>query len=328
MSRAHHAPETTMTCRHGKQQATGWTWAAISLLALAAAFFSTHAAGAQTRQETFASPDAAVSALVAAAKAGDAKGIRTVLGNDPGDLSSGDPVADKALREKFVADFDAKHSLAPSGDAVKLIIGKDDFPFAFPLVKTADGKWRFDTLSGKDELLARRIGENELSAIKVLQAIVDAERDYASADRNGNGVLEYALKFASSPGKHDGLYWPTKAGEAPSPLGDLVVRAAGEGYRAKQGTPTPFHGYYFRLLKGQTRNAAGGALNYVVKGRAIGGFAVIAYPAKYASSGIMSFMVNQDGVVFQADLGPQTQAKASAMQKFDPGTGWSKVTTP
>ena len=323
-----HALETTMDHQYGKASVTGWGWGAILLVVLVVMLLvSTRVIGAQTKQQTFATPDEAVNALVAAAKANDVKAIRAVLGNDPGDLSSGDPVADKTLREQFVAAYDAKHAIAASGEAMRLTIGNDDFPFAFPLVKTGD-RWRFDTQAGKDELLARRIGENELNVIKVLQAIFDAEREYASADRNGNGVVEYAMKFASTAGKHDGLYWPAKAGEPQSPLGPLVVQATGEGYTVKKGTPTPFHGYYYRILKGQTKNAAGGATDYVVRGHAIGGFAVIAYPAKYASSGIMTFMVNQDGVVYQSDLGPKTQAKASAMQKFDPGTGWSKVTTP
>ena len=190
------------------------------------------------------------------------------------------------MRRQFVASYDAKHALVPTGDATTLIIGNDDFPFAFPLVKTAD-RWRFDTQAGKEELRARRIGENELDAIKVLQAIVDAERDYASADRNGNGVPEYAMKFTSSPGKHDGLFWPTKEGEPPSPLGLLVAKATSEGYQKNTKGPTPYRGYYYRLLKGQGANAPMGALDYVVRGRAIGGFAVVAYPAKYGSSGIM-----------------------------------------
>jgi hypothetical protein len=280
-----------------------------------------------TAQKTYATPEAAVEALVAAAKIDDVNAIRAILGTTPGELSSGDAVADKALREQFAAAYDAKHALTAKGDLMTLTIGNDEFPFAFPLIKAND-RWHFDAHAGKDELVARRIGENELQAIQVMKAIVDAERDYASADRNGDGVYDYALKFASSPGKKDGLYWPTQTDEPPSPLGDLVVRAAGEGYKSTKGSPTPYHGYFYRMLKGQTASATGGATDFIVKGHAIAGFAVIAYPAKYASSGIMTFMVNQDGVVYQADLGPATQAKASRMQKFDPGSGWSKVATP
>jgi hypothetical protein len=303
-------------------RASGWTWLLPVLLALA--LFAHGAQAAGPAQTTFTTPEDAVAALVQAIKAHDRAGFRAVLGHAPGAISSGDPVADRALGEKFVAAYDAKHAIVRDGDTAKLTIGNDDFPFAFPLVKTGD-KWRFDTAAGKDELLARRIGENELYAIKVMQAIVDAQQEYASADRDGDGVLAYARKFASAKGKRDGLYWPTKAGEPTSPLGELVVQAAGEGYKAKQGEPTPYHGYYYRMLAGQGKDAAGGAVDYVVRGRAIGGFAAVAYPAKYGSSGVMTFIVNQDGKVFQADLGPGTAAKAAGMKRFDPGTGWSPV---
>ncbi|MCC6194277.1 MAG: DUF2950 domain-containing protein [Burkholderiales bacterium] len=296
-------------------------------IATLAAFALSFAAGAlaASPQQTFASPDDAVAALIAAVKANDVKAMRGVLGNAEGALSSGDKVADRAAAQGFVADFDAKHSIARDGDTAKLVIGKEDFPFAFPLVKTGD-RWRFDTAAGVDELKARRIGENELSTIKVLQAIVDAQREYASVDRDGDGVVAYARKLISSPGKHDGLFWPTKAGEKASPLGPLVADAAAEGYgkdKGKGAAPRPFHGYYFRALKGQAAGAAGPGIDYVVHGRQIGGFAVIAYPAKYASSGIMTFIVNQDGKVYQRDLGPDTHAKAAAIQRFDPGKGWS-----
>jgi Protein of unknown function (DUF2950) len=303
-------------------RAGGWTWLLPVLLALA--LFAHGARAATPVQTTYATPEDAVAALIQAAKANDRAAFRAVLGHAPGAISSGDPVADRALGQKFVAAYDAKHAIVRDGDTAKLTIGNDDFPFAFPLVKAGD-KWRFDTAAGKDELLARRIGANELYAIKVMQAIVDAQQEYASADRDGDGVLAYARKFASAKGKRDGLYWPTKAGEPPSPLGALVVQAGGEGYTAKQGEPTPYHGYYYRLLTGQGKSAEGGALDYVVRGRAIGGFAAIAWPAKYGSSGVMSFIVNQDGKVFQADLGPGTAAKAAAMKRFDPGAGWSPV---
>lgn len=303
-------------------RASGWTWLLPVLLALA--LFAHGARAATPAQTTFATPEDAVAALVQAAKANDRAAFRAVLGHAPGAISSGDPVADRALGEKFVTAYDAKHAIVRDGDTAKLTVGADDFPFAFPLVKTGD-KWRFDTAAGKDELLARRIGENELYAIKVMQAIVDAQQEYASADRDGDGVLAYARKFASTKGKRDGLYWATKAGEPPSPLGELFVQAAGEGYKSKQGAPVPYHGYYYRMLSGQGKDAAGGTVDYVVRGRAIGGFAVVAHPAKYGSSGIMTFIVNQDGKVFQADLGPGTAAKAAAMKRFDPGTGWSLV---
>ena len=295
----------------------------IASLAFAATLATT--ANAAGTQQTFATLDEAASALVAAVKAGGKNAAVAILG--PGSdawIGSGDPVADRAARDGFVAAFEQKHAFVADGDAhAKLTIGNDDWPFAFPLVKDG-GRWRFDTAAGKEEMLARRIGRNELDVINVLLAIVDAQRDYASADRDGNGVREYARKFASGPGKHDGLYWPAKAGEPDSPLGPLVVRAAGEGYTKQKG-PAPYHGYHFRMLKGQGPHAAGGALDYVVRGRMIGGFAAIAYPAKYGSSGIMTFIVNHDGAVFQRDLGPQTASKAAAITRFDPGPGWAPV---
>ena len=298
--------------------------ATLLLATIVAMFAAAGARAAAPAQSTFATPEDAVTALVQAIKAHDAAALRAVLGNAPGALSSGDRVADRTLGEKFVAAYDAKHAIAKDGDTAKLTIGADDFPFAFPLVKAGD-KWRFDMAAGRDELLARRIGENELYTIKVLQAVVDAQQEYASADRDGDGVLAYARKFVSGKGKRDGLYWPAQSGEPPSPLGGLIAQASGEGYKAKQGEAVPYHGYYYRMLSGQGKDAAGGALDYVVRGRAIGGFAVVAWPAKYGSSGIMTFMVNQDGKVFQSDLGPGTQAKAAAIKRFDPGKGWSPV---
>ncbi|MEO8753933.1 MAG: DUF2950 domain-containing protein [Casimicrobiaceae bacterium] len=275
-------------------------------------------------QETFATPDDAASALVSAVKGDDIKQMRSVLGHAGGALSSGDPVADRATAKRFVSAYETKHAIVRDGDKAKLTIGNDDFPFAFPLVKRGD-RWRFDTVAGIDELNARRIGENELTVIKVLEAIVDAQRDYAAEDRNGDGVVAYARKFVSGSGKHDGLYWPTKAGEPQSPLGPLVAGASGDGYRASKSGPTPFYGYYYRMLKGQAASGDTPAMDYVVRGRQIGGFAVIAYPAKYGSSGIMTFIVNQDGKVYQSDLGQKTQERATAIQKFDPGKSWTPV---
>ena len=291
-------------------------------------FVATEARGAApAAQKTFGSPEDAVTALVAALKAHDRAQLTPILGNAGEWISSGDAVADRAAAERFVASYETKHSITRDGDSAKLTVGADDYPFAFPIVKVGQ-RWRFDTEAGKDELLARRIGQNELYTINVLQAIVDAQRDYTSEDRNGDGVLAYAQKFASSPGKRDGLYWPAKAGDTPSPLGNLIADAAGQGYSKSEKGPTPFHGYYYRMLKGQGKNAASGALDYVVHGRAIGGFAVVAYPARYANSGIMTFIVNQDGTVYQADLGKDTQAKGSAMRYFDPSKGWSEVQVP
>ena len=306
-------------------RARGRAW--VSALFVATLLIATGAWAATPAQKTFASPEDAASALVQAVKAHNRADVLAVLGNAAEWISSGDAVADRAVGDRFVAAYETKHVLTRDGNVAKLTIGNDDYPFAFPLVKSGE-RWRFDTAAGKEELLARRIGQNELDAIKVLQAIVDAQRDYASEDRDGDGVLAYAQKFASSSGKRDGLYWPTKAGETASPLGALVARASSEGYKKQEKGPPPFHGYYYRLLKGQGKNAPSGELDYVVRGRAIGGFAVVAWPARYGNSGIMTFMVNQDGKVYQADLGPGTQAKASKLQRFDPGQGWNPVATP
>ncbi len=288
---------------------------------------ATGARAAAPGDNTYASPEDAVNALVQAVKVHDRAATLAVLGNAAEWISSGDKVADRATGDRFVAAYEAKHAITLEGDTAKLVIGTDDFPFAFPIVKTGE-RWHFDTEAGKDELLARRIGLNELDAVKVMQAIVDAQRDYSSEDRNGDGVLDYAQKFASSPGKHDGLYWPAKAGAAASPLGALVAQAAGQGYGKVEKGPTPYHGYYYRMLKGQGKSAESGAVDYVVKGRAIGGFAVVAYPAKYGNSGIMTFIVNQDGKVYQADLGPKSAEQAGRMQRFDPDKAWSQVKTP
>jgi hypothetical protein len=320
------ATEITMRADCWNRGAVLRDWAHLALVLLMTVMVATGARAAAPGDNTYASPEDAVNALVQALKAHDRAATLAVLGNVGEWISSGDKVADRATGDRFVAAYEAKHSITREGDTAKLVIGNDDFPFAFPIVKTGE-RWHFDTEAGKDEMLARRIGANELDAVKVLQAIVDAQRDYSSEDRNGNGVVDYAQKFGSSPGKHDGLYWPTKAGEPPSPLGPLVVQAAGQGYSKGEKGPTPFHGYYYRMLKGQGKSAESGAVDYVVKGRAIGGFAVVAYPAKYGNSGIMTFIVNQDGKVYQADLGPKSAEQAAKMQRFDPDKTWSPVKT-
>jgi hypothetical protein len=284
------------------------------------------AQAATPQQRAFPSAEEAAAALVNAIKARDRAAIVAILG--PGTQKwvwSGDAVADRATGEKFVSAYEKGHTLSPAGDnKMVLELGPENWPFAFPLVKSGAG-WRFDSEAGREELLARRIGENELTVMNVLLAIVDAQRDYVSADRNRSGVREYARKFASSPGKTDGLYWPTKAGEPPSPLGPLVVQASSEGYKKGAG-PTPYHGYHFRMLTGQGKNAPGGALDYVVRGRMIGGFAAVAYPAQYGNSGVMTFIVNHDGKVFEKDLGTDTAKIAAAMTRFDPDSSWTAVT--
>ena len=280
------------------------------------------------QQRSFASADEAAAALVAAVRAHDRSALVAILGAGS-DLwiTSGDANADRAAGERFVKQFDEKHTIVPDGDSrATLAVGADDWPFAFPLIRSGQ-RWRFDTEAGKNEMLARRIGQNELSVINVMLAIVDAQREYASADHNKDGVREYASRFLSSPGRQDGLYWPTAAGEAPSPLGPLVVQATSEGYKGKGGDDDTrtYHGYHFRLLKGQGPHAKGGAFDYIIRGHMIGGFAALAYPARYDNSGVMTFIVNHDGVVYQRDLGPDTATKARAITRFDPGPGWTET---
>ena len=280
------------------------------------------ASAAPIKQRTFPTTEEAVTALVQAVKSSDRAAMLGVLGQAAeGALLSGDIVADRAAADRFLARYEKKHAIVADGDArATLTVDTDDWPFAYPLVKTAAG-WRFDTKAGNDELLARRIGANEIAVMNVVLAIVDAQREYAAADRDGDGLLEYATKFVSSPGKKDGLYWKTAAGEAQSPLGDLVGRAAREGY-TKGAVARPYYGYYFRRLLGQGADAKGGAFDYTVKGNTIGGFAIVAYPAKYANSGVMTFMANHDGVVYEKDLGPNTESIVRGMTRFNPGSGW------
>jgi hypothetical protein len=277
-------------------------------------------------QESYKTPDAAADALANAARTGDRAALIKVLGPDGADIaSSGDPVADSDLRKRFVETYDGKHQVKMDGDAkATLIIGPEDFPVPIPLVRKGDA-WQFDTAAGRQEILARRIGRNELDAIQSSLAYVDAQNEYAAKDRTGAGLGVYAQRIVSSTGKKDGLYWPASAGGDESPLGELIAEATRQGYKAGEGR-TPYHGYYFKILTRQGPDAHGGALDYVVNGKMIGGFALVAYPAEYRNSGVMTFIVNHDGVVFQKDLGPRTAELAERMTSFNPDSSWAKVT--
>jgi hypothetical protein len=279
-------------------------------------------------QQAFKTPDEAASALVSAARAGDLKAFAAVLGPDGDNIvSSGDDVADATTRQKFVAAYDAKHEITMEGDnKAVIVIGQEDFPLPIPIVRK-DGMWKFDTVAGREEIFARRIGKNELDAIQSCLAYVDAQNDYADKDRTGAGKGIYAQRIVSSPGKKDGLYWPDVQGNDPSPLGEFIAQATGQGYSVGGGR-TPYHGYYYKILTKQGAAAPNGELEYVVRDKMIGGFALVAYPAEYRNSGVMTFIVNHNGQVYQKDLGTHTARLAERMTSFNPDSTWKKVDPP
>jgi hypothetical protein len=282
-------------------------------------------------QKTFNSPTAAADALAAAAKKHDKQEMSAILGRSGQELIySGDRVADKENNDHFVEKYHEMHRFVTTGSGrVFLYIGAENWPLAIPLQKSG-AKWYFDTAYGKQEVLYRRIGSNELNVIKVCQEIVSSEREYYAALHDGSSVQQYAQKFRSTSGKQDGLYWEVKAGEEPeSPLGPLVAEAASEGYKHHShhaaGHPRPFHGYVYRLLTRQGAAAHGGAQDYIVDGKMTGGFALVAYPVRYRDSGVMTFVVNQDGQIYQKDLGPRTGQIASEMVEYNPDSTWQPV---
>ena len=298
-----------------------WATCALALLVLAPM-----ALAATAVQKSFESPEAGTDALVEAVKANDQPMLLAILGPHGGKLiNSGDAVADGQSRESFLKAYADASKLVHDGNArATLVIGRDEWPMPIPLVKAQAG-WRFDTRQGEKEILARRIGRNELAAIKVCLAIVDAEREYAALDPDGDGVPEYARKFVSAPGKRDGLFWQTQADEPLSPLGPLLAAATREGYARSNSRPlAPYHGYVYRILARQGKDAPGGAYDYLIKGKMIGGFAVIAYPARYGASGVMSLLVNHDGVVYEKNLGKDTAAIATRIKAFDPDASWKR----
>ena len=276
-------------------------------------------------QQSFKSPEDAAQTLVNAAKDNWPKGVIAVLGPDADEIvSSGDKTSDEAMREKFLAAFDARHEVKQEGDdKAVMIIGKDDFPFPIPL-RRKGAAWKFDTATGRLEILYRRIGRNEINAIKASLAYVDAQNEYAEKNPEGAGSATYAQRIVSRPGKKDGLYWPAAPGEEESPLGELVAQASKEGYSIG-GERVPYHGYYYKILTRQGSMAAGGEVDYVVRGKMIGGFALVAYPAEYGNSGVMTFLVNHAGEVFQKDLGERTARIAERMTSFNPDQTWKKV---
>jgi hypothetical protein len=273
----------------------------------------------------FATPEDAGNAVDAAAQSGDQAAIIAIFGPDVKELLfSGDSVEDKNTISQFVAAYGAMHRWRRLVDGSEmLMVGATNFPFPIPLRKNGAGQWYFDMAAGKQEVLSRRIGRNELSMIQVCRAVAAAQKQYFS-ERHDGTTGHYAQKFISDPGKQNGLYWKSEDGEPQSPLGPLAAFATSEGYTVKPDAHTPFHGYYFQMLQGQTAKAHGGAKQYVVDGKMVRGFAFLAYPAQYGNSGVMTFLINQDGVLFQKDLGKTTTETATAMTEFDPD-GWTPV---
>lgn len=277
--------------------------------------------------KTFVSPDAAGKALVGAAKSGREDALLEIFGAGAKDtVSSGDTVQDKQALQNFAAAYEVMNRWRKLDDRTQvLIVGADNNSFPIPLKKNDAGHWYFDTEAGKDEILARRIGGNELVTIDVCFALADAQNDYFSQRHDGGGDSQYALRFISTSGKQDGLYWQSSSAQPQSPLGPLVAFATDEGYHVQANSRQPFYGYYYRILTKQGSHAEGGAKDYVVDGKMVNGFAFVAYPAEYGSSGIMTFIINQDGVVYQKDLGKETSQLAMGMSEFDPDPSWSTV---
>ncbi len=302
-----------------KMMAVARRAAAVVLLAIPLATLA-------AEQKTFATPEAAVDAYMAALKADDDAALIAIFGAEHRELIiTPDTAANSATRAKFLAALQTFRVLAErSPDRRVLLIGDQAWPFPVPLVKDK-GAWRFATEEGADEIVNRRIGGNERNAIVVLRAYIDAQRQYAARDRDGDGVLQYAQKLGSTPGRRDGLYWPADAakGEEASPFGPLVAESAPylEGHKPGDA----YRGYHFRILARQGKNAPGGAYNYIINGRMIAGYALVAYPARYGESGVMSFMVSNNGRIYQKDLGRNSTAIGLKMTSFDPGPGWSAL---
>jgi len=306
------------TMRSTFQQIRGTAAMYVVSLAVAVAIFVAATPMAFAQQKAFASPEAAMNAFGDAIATSDDDAVKALLGADYHALI---PPTGAEGRYRFLAAWAKSHAIKPEGDAkVHVAVGTDGWTLPIPIVKTAQG-WRFDTKAGADEIRLRHIGRNELAVMQVMLAIYDAQKEYARQDRNRDGVLQYAAKFTSSPGKQDGLYWPTKTGEASSPLGSVFAAARAAGGGADVGC----YGYRYKLLTAQGKNAPGGAYDYVARGRMIGGFAAVAWPVKYGDTGVMTFMVSHDGVVYEKDLGPDTAARAAAMTRFDPDSSWQKA---
>lgn len=307
-----------MPARHCIAQRSVLTSIGLSIAALVAGCNGNHG-------ERFASSEEAVSSLVSALRQSDKARIETILGPDADEvLHSGDPVEDKSNLANFLAMYDRKHALVAEEDGTQtLIVGDTDWPMPIPLARVGGDRWAFDLEAGKDELLSRRIGRNEIAAINTCLAIADAQDEYAELDADGNGKHDFAAKLFSDEGKRNGLYWKTSDSQPQSPLGPLVANASAEGYSRDNNPNRAYHGYRYRILTAQGASAPGGKKDYLVNGALSNGFAILASPVSYGNSGIMTFMVGEDGVVYERDLGDSTPSLASRMSLFDPDAKWS-----
>jgi hypothetical protein len=300
--------------------------ALIASAAFAASFCLSIAFAQQAGEKTFATPGDAALELYNAVRSNDSQALSAILGSNAGTvLHTGDDVADRNIMANFVSRYDQMHRVVVEPDqTATLYIGAENWPTPIPLVKNSSGAWYFDTETGKKEILYRRVGRNENDAIEVLHTLVDAQQEYASQARDGD-AKHYALRFLSAEGKRDGLFWKTTDTEPPSPIGPLIADASMQGYSAKQGDVKPFHGYYYRILTKQGPAARGGAKDYLLNGQLTRGFAFVAYPAEYRNSGVMTFIVDQDGIVYQKDLGQDTQKLASEMTEYNPDKTWTSA---
>jgi hypothetical protein len=296
-----------------------------ALLLLVGCNTSKPPAPSPTGPKAFATPEDAGAALVAATKTNDRNALIAIFGSGSEDvISTGDAAVDKQAAENFTAAYQAMNRWRKQTDGSEvLVVGSDNNPFPIPLAKTSGGQWSFDTEAGKAEIRARRVGDNELATIDVMNALADAQTQYLA--QHHDGAKQYALKFVSDDGKQNGLYWKSAPGQPRSPLGPLVANASAEGLNPEAGKPQPYHGYFYRMLTKQGPDAKGGAKDYIVNGRMTGGFAFIAYPEKYGETGIATFIINQDGILYDKDLGNSTTETATSMTGFDPGKTWTVV---
>ena len=301
----------------------------VPLFVIAAAPSPVQTAPAEAKSveaQDFPTPDDAAKALLEAARSDDRKQLIAVFGSHNAELlSSGDDVEDKNNRSDFVTLAQEKMVVEKIGEDRAIVhVGNTDWPFPIPLVKNSDS-WHFDVAQGRQEILNRRIGHNELSVLGAMRGYEEAQFDYAISDRDGDGVSEYAQKLQSEPGKFDGLFWEAENGQPLSPLGPLFAEAKAEGYKVKGATKKPYHGYYYRILTRQGSNVPGGKYDYIINGNMIAGFALVAFPAQYGSSGIMTFVVNHQGKIFQKDLGPKTAEIVAKMKEYNPDSKWEPV---